>query len=114
MLYFEKELSVSLRRSTLAMAYKMGKKFNVGAIARNRNKYKGAGEKDYFEEITLGKFSLPDYPSSTKELAARKNELQTYAASIQAEMLFWMNNALQVNMAASQDADAYPGLYFDL
>lgn len=114
MLYFEKELSVSLRRSTLAMAYKMGKKFNVGAIARNRNKYKGAGEKDYLEEITLGKFSLPAYPSSTKELAARKNELQAYAASIQAEMLFWMNNALQVNMAASQNADAYPGLYFDL
>lgn len=114
MQYFEKELSVSLRRSTLAMAYKMGKKFNVGAIARNRNRYKGAGEKDYFEEITLGKFSLPAFPSTTKELAARKNELQTYAASIQAEMLFWMNNAQQVNLAASQDADAYPGLYFDL
>ncbi|MCU0385325.1 MAG: hypothetical protein MUE38_04805, partial [Flavihumibacter sp.] len=114
MLYFEKELSVSLRRSTLAMAYKMGKKFNVGALARNRNKYKGAGEKDYFEEITLGKFSLPTFPSSTKELAARKNELQTYAASVQAEMLFWMNNAVQVNLAASQDADAYPGLYADL
>ncbi|MCF1716510.1 hypothetical protein L0U88_17850 [Flavihumibacter sp. RY-1] len=114
MQYFEKELSVSLRRSTLAMAYKMGKKFNVGAIARNRNRYKGAGEKDYFEEITLGKFSLPAFPSTTKELAARKNELQTYAASIQAEMLFWMNNAQQVNLAASLDADAYPGLYADL
>lgn len=114
MQYFEKELSVSLRRSTLAMAYKMGKKFNVGALARNRNKYKGAGEKDYFEEITLGKFSLPTFPASTKELAARKNELQTYAASVQAEMLFWMNNAIQVNQAASQDANAYPGLYADL
>jgi tetratricopeptide (TPR) repeat protein len=114
MQYFEKELSVSLRRSTLAMAYKMGKKFNVGALARNRNKYKGAGEKDYFEEITLGKFSLPTFPASTKELAARKNELQTYAASVQAEMLFWMNNAVQVNQAASKDANAYPGLYADL
>ncbi len=112
--YFEKELSVSLRRSTLAMAHKMGKKFDLRALAKQRNKYKGAGEKDFFEEITLGKFSLPEFPASAKDVELRKIELNTYAASVQAEMLFWMNNAIQTNAAASQNADSYPGIYSDL
>jgi tetratricopeptide (TPR) repeat protein len=112
--YFEKELSVAMRRSTLAMAYKMGKKFNLRALAANRNRYKGATDKNYFEEITLGKFSLPNFPTNAKEVLDRKHELDAFVASVQAEMLFWAQNAQQTAAIDNRNPNVYPGLYHDL
>lgn len=112
MSYFEKELSVAMRRSTIAMAYKMGKKFNLRKLAAGRNR--NPNQKDFFEEITLGKFSLPDFPSSAKDIIERKNELNAYTASVQAELFFWMNNGTQVSAAYNQNPNNYPGLYADL
>jgi tetratricopeptide (TPR) repeat protein len=114
MSYFEKELSVAMRRSTLAMAYKMGKKFNLRALAANRNKHKSVPQKNFFEEITLGKFSLPDFPGTAKDIITQKPEFDAYTASVQAEMFFWMNNAAKVSAAYNANADNYPGLYADL
>jgi tetratricopeptide (TPR) repeat protein len=114
MSYFEKELRVAMRRSTLAMAYKMGNKFNLRALAANRNKHKGAAQKNFFEEITLGKFSLPIFPSTAKEVLERRGELDVFAASVQAEMLFWMQNAQQTAVVDNNNPNVYPGLYHDL
>lgn len=109
--YFERELSVAMRRSTIAMAYKMGRKFNLRKLAAGRNRGK---QKKFFEEITLGKFSLPVFPSTAKEIMERKGEFEAYTASVQTELFFWMNNGTQVSAAYNSNASNYPGLYADL
>jgi tetratricopeptide (TPR) repeat protein len=114
MAYFEKELSIAIRRSTLAMAYRMGKKFNLRAIAKRRNKHKGAAQKDFLEEITLGRFSLPSFPTSAKEAADRSNEFATFAASVNEEMLFWKQYALTTTLADKNGGKEHFGLYHDL
>lgn len=115
MQYFERELSVAVRRITLAMAYRMGKKFNLRAIGKKMMRRNGVAEKDFMEEITLGKFTLPNYPLSAKEFEASKNDLATLGASVQAEYLFWMNNGRQVgNSNLSKQGREHPGLYHDL
>jgi tetratricopeptide (TPR) repeat protein len=115
MKYFERELSVALRRSTLAMAYRMGRKFNLREIGKRIRRRSGAAEKDFMEEITLGKFSLPNYPQSAKEFEAGKNELAAFGASVQAEYIFWMNAGMQVGSSnLSKQGNQHPGLYHDL
>ncbi|MEI2750938.1 MAG: hypothetical protein V9E88_19560 [Ferruginibacter sp.] len=115
MKYFEREMSVAMRRSTMAMAYKMGKKFNLRELARRKNARSGRPEKNHFEEITMGKFSLPQFPTKTQELISRKGEWMSYAASIQAEQLFWLNNSTQVSLKYSESyGKQHPGLYSDL
>lgn len=111
--YFERELSVAYRRSTMAMAYKMGKKFNLRALAQRRNQRKGAKQKDFFEEITLGKFSLPQFPGTAKEIISNKGEYDAFTQSIYAEMMFWRQNA-SVVLANAPKGDVYPGVYHDL
>jgi tetratricopeptide (TPR) repeat protein len=113
MKYFEREMSVAYRRSTMAMAYKMGKKFNLRALAQRRNQRKGAKQKDAFEEITLGKFSLPQFPGSAKEITANKGEYEAFTQSVQTEMMFWKENA-RVVLANAPKGDVYPGVYHDL
>jgi tetratricopeptide (TPR) repeat protein len=112
--YFEKELSMCIRRSTLAMAYRMGRKFNLRAIAMQRFKHKGAGQKDFLEEITLGRFSLPTFPTSAKDAADRSNEFTTFAASVTEEMLFWKQNALATTLAHKDGGKEHFSLYHDL
>jgi tetratricopeptide (TPR) repeat protein len=106
MKYFEREMSVAYRRSTMAMAYKMGKKFNLRALAQRRNQRKGAKQKDAFEEITLGKFSLPQFPGSAKEITANKGEYEAFTQSVQTEMMFWKENA-RVVLANAPKGDVY-------
>ncbi|RXK60592.1 tetratricopeptide repeat protein [Lacibacter luteus] len=113
MKYFEREMSVAYRRSTMAMAYKMGKKFNLRALAQRRNQRRGVKQKDFFEEITLSKFSLPQFPSSSKDIIARKGEFDVFGLSVNAEILFWNENARSV-LANAPKGDVYPGVYHDL
>jgi tetratricopeptide (TPR) repeat protein len=112
--YFEKELSMCIRRSTLAMAYRMGRTFNLRAIARQRNKHKGAAQKDFLEEITVGRFELPEFPQSSKDAADRSDEFAAFSASVQEEMLFWKQNSLKTTMSVNNNSNDYPGLYHDL
>lgn len=66
MKYFEREMSVAIRRSTMLMAYKMGKKFNLRELTRRKHARSGRPEKNHFEEITMGKFSLPHFQRRQK------------------------------------------------
>lgn len=110
---FERELSVAYRRSTMAMAYKMGKKFNLREIAKRRNSRNGRPEKDFLEEITLGKFSPPQLPKTTEEILQRKAEFDSYLESVGAEMMYWLNLATQTSITP-QNPNAMPGLYSEL
>lgn len=113
--YFSRELSMAMRRSTLAMAYKMGKSFDLSAIYKRKNSRNGRPEKDYLEEITLGKFSFPGLPTSTRDIKEREAELKSYTASIQAEMMYWMSVSNKINaQSIANKAETYPGLYHEL
>lgn len=114
MQYFEKEMNLAMRRSSLAMAAKMGKKFNLSALAKKRNAGRGAPNKNYFEEITLGKFELPAWPSSVEEAINRSGEIEAYAASVAAESLYWSTVASSITQGYNKTGKAVPGLYSGL
>ncbi|MFN4315154.1 MAG: tetratricopeptide repeat protein [Chitinophagaceae bacterium] len=112
---FERELAVSFRRSTMAMSYRMGKKFNTRSIMERRRKIRGRQSKDHFEEITLGRFSFPELPGSSQQLLTDRYLYNQYGASVQAEQLNWMSYASSIAASyASPRGDEYPGLYSDL
>ena len=112
---FERELSVAYRRSTLAMAHKMGKKFNLRELANRRRKHNGRPQKDYFEEINLGKFSLPDFPKTAQEIYVNRKKYDELAAIYGAESLTWMNRVQEVNQKSiAQKGDRYAGPYWNL
>lgn len=115
MKYFERELSVATRSSTLAMAYKMGKKFNLRAIMQRRNRLYGRPEKNHFEEITMGKFGFPQLPGKALQIRESRQEFSKYGASVQAEQLLWMGHASQIAAGYSaENGKQYPGLYTEL
>ena len=115
MKYFEREMSVAIRKSTLARAQKTGKNFNLREITRRKHNRNGRPQKNYFEEVTMGKFSFPGFPSSASDIKLRKPELDAYAASVQTEAMFWLNLVNTTNLAAGkQKGDTYSGIYSEL
>jgi len=113
MKYFEREMSVAIRRSTLATAYKTGVNFNLREITRRKHARNGVPIKNHFEEITMGKFSMPDFPASALDAKLRTPEFRAYAASVQAEAMHWMNVMNRLSMAPVNPNEK-PGIYSDL
>lgn len=115
MKYFNREMSQAMRASTMAEAYRMGKKFDLTGMAKRKHARSGAPDKDFFEEINLGKFKMPDFPATALEAKINRPEYENFAAAIQAEVFFWTNNAQQVNQASiAYVGDTYPGVYHAL
>ncbi|MGZ5246277.1 MAG: tetratricopeptide repeat protein, partial [Flavitalea sp.] len=115
MKYFNREMSMAMRASTMAEAYRMGKKFDLTALAKQKHARSGAPDKDFFEELNLGKFKMPDMPLTAMEVKVNKPVYENFGASVQAEMLFWSNNAQQINRAyKASDGDKFPGVYHAL
>ncbi|HEY0678159.1 MAG TPA: hypothetical protein VGD17_07725 [Chitinophagaceae bacterium] len=114
MRYFERELTVAFRNSTLAYAAKMGKKFNLRALAKRRNQLNGRPEKDFFEEINLGKFSIPDFPSNIEEAYAQVPEYITFGSSVQLESQFWLTTGMPTMEEIEADGKRKPGMYSSL
>jgi tetratricopeptide (TPR) repeat protein len=88
--YFEKELEVAHRRSTLAQMQRMGIKIDLNAIRKRRA---NIPQRDLFSEISLGKFRIPDLPETPQGSQPWWDEHQGYMNSLQAELLFWMNES---------------------
>jgi len=115
MTYFEQEMSVAMRSSTLAMAYRMGKKPNLRGIMQKRQQRSGRPQRNHFEEITMGKFSLPTLPGSADEIVKERHFYDVYAASIQAEQLSWMQHATQISVSyTNEQGSQHHGLYTEL
>lgn len=114
MKYFERELSIAIRRSSLAMAYKTGQSFNLRELTRRKHARNGVPVKNSFEEITMGKFSLPNFPTTALEAKLRTGELEAYERSVQAESMHWLNVMNETNRNAPDGNDVYPGIYSDL
>jgi tetratricopeptide (TPR) repeat protein len=111
---FQRELSVCVRKSTLAMAKRMRIKFNLLDLLKQKNKRNGVNDENFIEEITVNKFTMPLFPNSTRDYLLNKFRYDQFAASVQQEQLFWMNKALQIAQSqANATGDEYPGLYTD-
>jgi tetratricopeptide (TPR) repeat protein len=115
MAYFEQEMSIAIRSSTLAMAYRMGRKPDLRGIMQRRQQRSGRPQKDHFEEITMGKFSFPSLPGSADEIIKERYFYNVYAASIQAEQLSWMQHATQISTSyTTAQGNQHHGLYTEL
>jgi tetratricopeptide (TPR) repeat protein len=111
MQYFEKELQVAMRRSSLGHIKKMGRSVNLAAIRKRRS---DIPHRDLFTEIGLDKFRIPDLPASTDGYAAWKTESSKLLKSLSAEYFFWLNAANTMARGTPEDGKRIPGLYADL
>jgi tetratricopeptide (TPR) repeat protein len=111
---FERELSVAMRASTLAYAAKMGKKFNLRALMKKRNAMNSVPQKDYFEEIALGKFKIPNYPMTVKEAYEQVPEFMTLGNSIGQEIMFWNTIGFPSKEQIEREGRSRPGMYSSL
>ncbi|MBI1342209.1 MAG: hypothetical protein GC171_04640 [Terrimonas sp.] len=109
--YFEKELEVSHRRSTLALMRKKGMPIDLNALRKRRT---GIPHRDYFEEIGLGKFRMPDFPEKSGESDDWHQQHAGYLKSLQSEYLFWTSIPMASPEAIKAEGKRPPGLYADL
>ena len=110
--YFEKELQVAYRRSTLALLKKQGKTINLYQL---RQKKPGIPKRNFFEEINLSQFKLPDFPTKSDQSRIAQAQAAGLMQSINEEMLFWISVASERNEAEEQaEGKRPPGLYHDL
>lgn len=84
--YFEKELEVSHRWSTLALLKRQGIKINLYQIRLKRT---GIPHRDFFEEIGFSKFKLPNLPKNSDEAETWRDKHASYLQSLLSEYMFW-------------------------
>jgi tetratricopeptide (TPR) repeat protein len=112
--YFEKELQISMRRSSLAGIGKSGlrERLNYARLHLQKVNRQGHSQRNFFEEIALGKFSLPDLPKKAIESDPYLKQNASFFKSIEAEYRFWIMASTAPNETLT--GDRYPGLYQDL
>ena len=112
MKYFEKELQVAYRKSTLALLKQQGKTINLYQL---RSKTRNLPQRDYFEEINLSKFVLPDFPMKSRDSRAIQLRNAHFHQSLEEELMFWENAAYEADHEKSEDPGHYRlGIYSDL
>ncbi|MGB8191435.1 MAG: hypothetical protein WCF67_05925 [Chitinophagaceae bacterium] len=111
---FERELMVAMRSSTIAYAAKMGKKFNLRALKAKRDALNKRPQKDFFEEINLGKFKIPSYPETVAGAYEQVPEFKEMATSVGQEIMFWLSISNPSAKQIEADGKAYHGIYSSL
>lgn len=109
--YFEKELEIAHRRSTLALLKRKGVKIDLSAIRKRRT---GIPHEDFFTDIGLNKFKLPDLPTAAGQSVSWHNDHAAYLQSLQAEFYFWTNAGMITDEIRAEEGRKTPGLYADL
>ena len=112
MKYFEKELQVAYRKSTLALLKQQGKTINLYQL---RSKTRNLPQRDYFEEINLSKFVLPDFPMKSRDSRAIQLRNANFHQSLEEELMFWENAAYEADHEKREDPGHYRlGIYSEL
>lgn len=109
--YFEKELIVAQRRSTLANMKKVGRPINLYRLYKQR---KNVPHRDFFSEIGLSKFDCPDLPQKAVESERWKAQTAGFMKSLQDELMFWTKAAEVTPEQLKAEGSRHPGLYTDL
>lgn len=114
--HFEKEMLVGARKSSLAQLRKnvAGKKFNLAALRKRKQQLDGTDNRNFFEEINLGEFRIPDLPGNTESAANWLDQHKSLLLAMQAEMLFWQTAALPDPEKQAEEGKRRPGMYHDL
>jgi tetratricopeptide (TPR) repeat protein len=107
MKYFEKELEVAYRRSTLALLRSKNKAVNIYKLRKKRN----VPNADFFGNLNLGKFKVPALPENTDQTAEARIAGQAWGQSVMEEMLYWNNKAPLSDEEIKADGQRVPGLY---
>lgn len=91
--YFEKEMQVAQRRSSLAQVVKSGNKsrLNLAALRKAKMQRDGTDKRNFFEEISLTQFKLPDLPMTLSEARGFMENHDGLLQSLANEMMFWSN-----------------------
>lgn len=109
--YFEKELQIAYRRSTLAQVKRMGRSVNM---LRLREQRRSVPHRDLFTEIGLSKFRIPRLPTSAAQKVQWEADMSAVAKSLQAEFMFWNNAGNLTEEQRAAEGRKYPGIYADL
>lgn len=110
---FNRELEVCVRSSTLAIAAKMGKKFDLRALKKKRDALNGRKEKDHFAEIGLGKFKIPAFPETVDQAYEQVPLFTDIATGVGEEMMFWTASGLS-RAELEDDGKSHHGIYHEL
>jgi tetratricopeptide (TPR) repeat protein len=109
MKYFEKELEVAHRRSTMALMRGKDKAFNIYQLRKKRN----IPSRNYFGELSFQNFKVPALPETTDETAAAKIIGESFGQSVMGEMLFWNSKAQLSPEEIKRDGEQMPSIYAD-
>lgn len=106
--YFEKELEIAYRQSSMALLRSKNKAANIYQLRKKRG---SLPHKDFFDEIQLGKFRMPDFPHSSAEVKEASSKLESFLASVTGEMLYWKEKSIADKKVLAAEKDIYPGQY---
>lgn len=114
--HLEKEMQVAQRKSSLAYLVKSGQrdKINLAALRKRKMQMDGVPSRDFFTEIALDKFKIPDPPASSMATRAWKQEHAGLFKSLAEEMLFWMQAGTPSEEELKEDGRKHHGFYHDL
>lgn len=109
--FFEKELEVAHRRSTLALLKRKGIRIDLNSIRKRRT---GIPHEDFFTDIGLNKFKIPDLPTAAGQSVTWHQQHAAYLQSLQAEFSFWSTAGMITDAMRAEEGRKAPGLYADL
>jgi Tfp pilus assembly protein PilF len=116
--YFEKELAVANRKSTLNYLEQAGlrDKVNLARLRLQRMEAQGVPEHDFFGEIAFGKFELPSMPMTCDYSDRWQQQMETYIQSVEGEYNFWLQSAISEQSTEEKRLAVHylPGVYSDL
>lgn len=114
--HFEKEMQIAQRKSSLAYLVKSGQrdKINLAALRKRKMQMDGVDNRDFFSEIALNKFKIPDPPSSSLEVHRWRKEHARLFQSIAEEMMFWMQAGIPTEEEMKAEGKKHFGIYKDL
>ena len=108
MRYFEKELEIAYRRSTMCLMRSKNSALNIYKLRKKRN----IPTTDYFGNLQMSKFKVPALPSKTDETAEARIHLEAFETSVLNELMFWDSKANQGQDESKDGGQRYAGLYF--
>jgi tetratricopeptide (TPR) repeat protein len=106
--YFEKEIEVTQRESTISLLEQNKLAISVYLI---RDKTTAIPDRNFFDEIQLGKFKVPDFPQTSdlsKKMGAKHGE---FRESLLKEILFWGEKAKATPEQLAIEGKRLTGLY---
>lgn len=114
--YLAKEMEVAHRRSSLAQLVKSGhrERINLAALRKRKMQRDGVDNRNFFEEINLGKFKIPNPPMRAEDSEPWKAKHAGLLKSIHDEIMFWNTLSFAIDKEAVAEGKKHASVYMDL